>query len=397
MQRDIGNEIIVAIVVVGVLAFALTFAIILSLSSGTTAASTQGTVQAVALTETSPAPENTAPTAATGLVVETATVSLAAPTLVASTNTPAAQSPAPTSTPTRTQEPTARPAVTQTVEPTRQPSPTPTLTETVLPSKTSTHTPTVTASPSPAPTRTPTRQPTATPTLTPTRQPTATHTPTPTPSLTSTATRTPTAVPTLTPTVTATPEPAIAGPRVFCIAPFGWRPYVVQAGDTLTSIARATGSNVLDLQVANCLDRTVTIAAGDVIYVPRLPGEPVQTAVPGQVVNITPVGELQPAGCTNPNAIISEPAARARVGTRFAVRGTAAGNNFGYYALEVRSDFVTVYTPYLTSAQPVVNGELGVIDRGTVFAPGVYWIRLSVFDQAGGINTARCAIPVYFE
>lgn len=387
MQRDIGNEIIVAIVVVGVLAFALTFAIILSLSSGTTAADTPSTAQAVALTETSPAPESTAPAAETdpAVAVETATVSLAQPTHAVSTNTPAAQSSAPTSTPTRTQEPTtARPAATQTVKPTRQPSPTQTLTESA--------------------------QPTATPTLTSTRQPTATLT------STSAATRAQMTVPTLTPTmtptvtfilitvtssptptVTATPEPAIPGPRVFCIAPFGWRPYVVQAGDTLTSIARATGSNVLDLQVANCLDRTVTIAAGDVIYVPRLPGEPVQTAVPGQVVNITPVGELQPAGCTNPNAIISEPAARARVGTRFAVRGTAAGNNFGYYALEVRSDFVTVYTPYLTSTQPVVNGELGVIDRGTVFAPGVYWIRLSVFDQAGGINTARCAVPVYFE
>ncbi len=393
MQRDIGNEIIVAIVVVGVLAFALTFAIILSLSSGTTAAGVLGTPQAVALTETSPAPEGTALAGESDRIVETATISPETPTLASSTNMSAAQSPSPTNTATRTQEPTASAPAAQTAEPTRQPNPTQTLIETATPSSTSTHTPTVTASPSPTPTRTPTPQPTATPTLMSTRQPTATHTPTVEPTMTPTATEASSPMP----TATATPEPALAGPRVFCIAPFGWRPYVVQTGDTLTSIARATGSNLLDLQVANCLDRTVTIVAGDVVYVPRLPGEPVQTAAPSQAVNVTPVGELQPAGCANPNAIISEPAARARVGTRFAVRGTAAGNNFGYYALEVRSDFVTVYTPYLTSTQPVVNGELGVIDRGTVFAPGVYWIRLSVFDQAGGINTARCAIPVYFE
>ncbi len=46
MQRDIGNEFIVAIVAVGVLAFAVAFAIILSLSGGAGQAAT-ATPQAI--------------------------------------------------------------------------------------------------------------------------------------------------------------------------------------------------------------------------------------------------------------------------------------------------------------------------------------------------------------
>lgn len=184
---------------------------------------------------------------------------------------------------------------------------------------------------------------------------------------------------------------------MFCIAPFGWKLYEVQPGDTLTSIARATGSASFDIQVANCLDSAAAVVPGNVIYVPRLPGEPVQTIVPGQTASGTvPLGELRTVGCANPNALITDPLPGAQIAGRFPVTGTAAGSNFGYYLLEVRSDFVTVYTQYLRRDRPVTGGELGVIDS-SVFPPGIYWIRLSVFDQAGSINTARCAIPVYFD
>lgn len=175
------------------------------------------------------------------------------------------------------------------------------------------------------------------------------------------------------------------------------RLYEVQAGETLASIARATGSVAFDLQVANCLGSATAAAPGDVIYVPRLPGEPVQTAVPGQATTDSAlVGGLQAVGCGSPNAQITSPAAGARAAGQVAVTGTAAGAGFGYYLLEVRSEYVTVYTQYLHSAVPVNAGSLGVINSD-VFPPGIYWIRLSVFDQGGGINNARCAVPVYFD
>jgi hypothetical protein len=192
-------------------------------------------------------------------------------------------------------------------------------------------------------------------------------------------------------------EVAISGTRVFCIAPFGWRLYEVEPGDTLVSLARAVGSAAFDIQVANCLGSSGAVAPGDVIYLPRLPGEPVQTVMPGQsTTDSAGVGDLQAVGCSNPDALIVSPQAGGRAAGRVTVTGTAAGRNFGYYLLEVRSDFVTVYTQYLRGAVSVLGGELGTIDS-SVFPPGIYWIRLSVFDQSGGINTARCAIPVYFD
>lgn len=388
MQRDIGNEIIAAIVVVGVLAFALTFAIILSLSSGTTAASPQVTTQPAVLLDLSTTPESTVHISEVSQAAEPTFTLLALPGSLTATNTPAALTFAVTFTPT--QEPTNTP--TSSAELIHQPTPTWTSDAPPTPSNTSTNTATVIAGPSFTPTHTFTRRPTATLTPTPTR--------TLTPTLTSTLTATLTATPIVTSTLTATDtlDSTAVGLRVFCITPFGWQPYAVQSGDTLSSVARATGSTVFDLQAANCLNRTATIAAGDVIYVPKLPDESSQAAALDWGVSPAPVGELQPVGCTNPNAIISEPVTRSRLGSRFAVRGTAAGSGFSYYTLEVRSDFVTVYIPYLIGTQPVVNGELGVIDRGNVLPPGVYWIRLSVFNQVGtSSSAARCAVPVYFE
>ena len=97
-----------------------------------------------------------------------------------------------------------------------------------------------------------TREVTITPTDTPTVTPSIT--PTPTPSIT----------PTPTPSMTPTPTPTPCSPRT------DWPIYFVQEGDTLFSIARATGTSVDALRLANCM-------VGDVIYrgqplrVPRIP------------------------------------------------------------------------------------------------------------------------------
>ena len=64
------------------------------------------------------------------------------------------------------------------------------------------------------------------------------------------------AVPTLVPTV--------------CGPPVGWPIYIVRLGDTLFSIARATGASITQLIVANCLN-SERIYAGQRLFVPRLP------------------------------------------------------------------------------------------------------------------------------
>jgi LysM repeat protein len=97
---------------------------------------------------------------------------------------------------------------------------------------------------------------TATPTDTST--PTATFTPTPTYTFTATATDT------STPTNTPLPTPTA------CVPTYWWPVYLVQRGDTLSSIGRLTGSTVNELMLANCLLDS-RIVAGGKLYVPRLP------------------------------------------------------------------------------------------------------------------------------
>lgn len=80
-------------------------------------------------------------------------------------------------------------------------------------------------------------------------------TPTPTATITSTATAGQTLV---------TPVPTYCGP------PLGWKIYIVRPGDTLFSIARATGATVQQLMLANCLDND-RIRVGQPLFVPRLP------------------------------------------------------------------------------------------------------------------------------
>ncbi len=55
-----------------------------------------------------------------------------------------------------------------------------------------------------------------------------------------------------------------------------WVAYTIQVGDTLTSLAASTFSTVAALMTANCLDNPDDIRAGDIIFLPMMPG-PVPT------------------------------------------------------------------------------------------------------------------------
>jgi len=77
---------------------------------------------------------------------------------------------------------------------------------------------------------------------------------------------------TATRTLGFTPTPTVCGP------PPNWIIYRVKPGDTLFSLARATGTTVEMLMLANCLDNT-NIRVGQALYVPRLP-VPVATSTP---------------------------------------------------------------------------------------------------------------------
>lgn len=135
------------------------------------------------------------------------------------------------------------------------------------PTPSATHTPTGTAS---SPTTGPTSAPTATASPTMTPSPTATLLPGETPP---TETATPTPAPTMTPTSVPTVSQVTAQP---CGRPAGWQPYLVQPGDTLTSLALRSGTTVAAIMNANCLKATV-IYAGQRLYLPRALTYPTQT------------------------------------------------------------------------------------------------------------------------
>jgi len=383
MQRDLGNEVIVAIAAVGILAFAVTFAIILSLSNtpGATATAT------ATLSDTSAIVSQSATSAAlSAFVTATPQITETEPTVIPSdTITPMKPSSATPESTTTEQEPTSS-RVTETVteaatetQPQARPSNTPTrrpptATSTFTPSPTLTRTPTP-IPPTPTPTKTPTRTPTPSPTLTRTPRPTETSGIRPTP------------------TGTRTPE-AISLPGT-CVQPQGWTTYVVRQGDTLLKIARAVGSSLFELQTANCLQDINNIFAGNTIFVPRLPVMPPVPINPIPIPDSTPIiAPIHPEGCTDPNSQITNLQPGQTVSGVFSVMGTANQDDFWYYKLEVRPDFASVYNFYSRSETPVVNGQLGQIDQ-SIFGVGIHWVKLTVLGKSSGAEP--CAIPVIFQ
>jgi LysM repeat protein len=128
---------------------------------------------------------------------------------------------------------------------------------------------------------------------------TATLEPTGTPTSTFTHTPTLTFTPTASATFTSSPSPSVT----LCAPWDFWPVYIVQGGDTLYSLAIATGSSVDELMLANCLPNT-RIDRGQRLYVPRLP----ITTVTPSVTPPTPANspaEFEPdlMSCRYPKAV----------------------------------------------------------------------------------------------
>jgi len=281
--------------------------------------------------------------------------------------------------------------------------------------------------------RTPTRTPTLTPTLTAT-VPTATKTPTKLPSPTFTMTAlvasatpfvpTPTKMPTLTPTLTATvptvsPTPTIQPSPVFtseatataqpsastditqlepCTRPQGWADYTIQRGNTLFSIARAVRSTVRILADVNCLVDADAITTGQVIYIPFLPSQPIQTTTPSaSSPSNFGVFAVSNGSCPSENVSITSPKSGTTLSGTFSVYGTARQNGepFQYYRLEIRPAFSQVYNYLDSKTVEVVNGVLGNINAN-LFDNGVHYLRLTVVNNTGNYPD-ECIIPIVFS
>lgn len=338
MRRDLGGELLVAVAVVGVFAFALIFGITLSLSNQSTTVdqaeeSTAVTVVLDSSTVVATATERVLTVTPTHTQTGTPTgVVLRDPTATRTFPIPWTATPSATSTPSV--EPTATPSVTQTPTPTLTPSETPSESPTVL-------------------------------------------SPTPTLSFTSTAAVLTVSTPTALPGV--------------CLAPSEWRTYAVAAGDTLYAIARAYGTSVGALRMFNCISVDRVPSAGEQLRVPAELLYPIATVLP----LIPPDGQSYSAqGCTNPDAAITNLIPGQVISGVIGIEGAAELPDFASFRLEVRPLTSDAFDLYLVSTD-ATRGSLGQINTAD-YGTGLHTVRLVIARQ-GTTVVETCAIPVIFR
>lgn len=213
----------------------------------------------------------------------------------------------------------------------------------------------------------------------------STRKPTTEPTLTAPPPDTPTAEerPILTTTVTKTPSATLAT----CEIRWDWPVYRVVQGDTLSQIALRANTTTTTILMTNCLQSS-TIHPGQTLHLPRAPVTvtPVVTLSPTSAVisdqGIRPTQSPSDGLCLDVHSTITNPQVGAILSGNQLFYGTAAGEDFAFYKLEIRKedessnvDFVTFFTSY----QPVIDGLLGNL-LTDAFSNGEYWIRLVVVD-----------------
>ncbi len=368
-RRDMGNEVIVALAAIGMLALALTFGIVLTLSR--TVNNNNGTATAVAIL----------PSTANATVNSTENATSAATSSVTSAATAGA-----TAASTATAIKAATVTKPATAAPTQAATRAATTTATATITSTKTNTPTVTDTPTPSDT------PTATFTLVPllpavTSGPPVPSDPPPTGIL-----------PTKASVVTAVPLPPLPGTTVALVTPggtpctlrSGWVVYTVQQGDTLFSISRQAGVTLAELQQANCILNPATIYQGQLLLIP--PGKIILTITPA-VITGTVVTDSGNAGvCPNAAARITSPIDGSAQSGIVTITGTANIPNFSYFVIDYRPAVSSTYSSFGNNLLPVTNGVLGRLDPNPSGLPmGGYVIRLRVINTSGR-GPAPCTI-----
>lgn len=377
--RNRQNELIVAVIVVGILALGLLFGIILTLSTpdenpDEDAEATPvptADVNRLAISDDNPTPP---PIPSFPTEVATDLPSPTEPILPTELSTDK-----PIETPTESIQDTPIPTFTRTIRASNTPSPTPSLTNTAS------------NTPSPTSSRTlrPSRTPSITPSLTFTPSLTRTTRPSPTASYTPSSTFTPSHTPSPAPSLTLTPFPTsletLTATAIACIPLQDWRPYTIQRGDTLFLIALASGITTQTLRDGNCIEGN-TIITGTTILVP--PNSP--------LLNNPPPVIAATEGCEDPTVQITSPSVGATVGTVFTVFGVADYPDWGYYQLELRLQSAPDYILITTNNQRIPpNQALGTIIMQTNYPSDLYWIRISVYNSNNQLAT-RCAVQVRY-
>jgi hypothetical protein len=126
---------------------------------------------------------------------------------------------------------------------------------------------------------------------------------------------------------------------------------------------------------------TITATATATKVPPTLPVRPTATA---QEVAATPVPQVRPAACPDPNRRITAPGINEVVSGNVAVRGTANHLNFDYYKVEVGPGAnPQEWTVVGQLHRAPVSGGLLETFNSAAYPPGVYTLRLVIVDNTG--------------
>jgi hypothetical protein len=151
--------------------------------------------------------------------------------------------------------------------------------------------------------------------------------------------------------------------------------------------------------------RSPTPAPAGVGFVPDTSGVVINENLLGEAVlatptlTPTPVGTLLPnppavVGCNTPNATLQIPANGMLIFDPATVRGTAFVEDFAFYRLEIRGGALDNFAVLSQTTTPVNElGELGIFTP-SVFEPGEYQFRLSVFDVTNTVM-ASCMVNIF--
>lgn len=454
MRRDRQSEVVVAVIAFGMIAVALTFGIVLSLSGqgdddNNDRGESDTTAPPVLIGDTDPTLAIPAPSSED---VATATVGSAGspPTAVAQDATATALPSEtivpteeasvtsvpeqPTETETATSEPSstttfAEPAADSTTEVTETatatgtasstiaPTTPPTATETAVPTNTVTNTPSLTpsatATATPTATDTPTNTATFTNTPSPTSTPTATNTPTFTATLTPSITPSPTITPSFTPSITPTfqskatrvanlkPERTLAVTATITpfptltITPFQLPATAVACEPEASWLPYVVQSGDTLFELAQSVGYNLdAIRQGNCITGDDL--------IAGQTILLPPVAaSRQPTsvgtppnvpGCSNPEVQIRFPRIGDVLTTPVVVRGIANNEFFSFYRLWLSPNPATFLAVAESTTRVEEEASLGTLNVPQ-YPSANYNLVLEVFNQFGSL-VERCVVPV---
>jgi LysM repeat protein len=145
--------------------------------------------------------------------------------------------------------------------------------------------------------------------------------------------------------------------------------YYVRRGDTLAKIGVRFGVSVWTLVTANNIANPNVIYTGQRLYIPKSTYHPPD--------DDTDTGTTVP-GCEH----LAWPKKGSQLSGIVWAKGTADHERFGYYKLEYRKDGLDDWHYITGDESPVRNGVLGAWDTRTV-SDGPYTFRLVIVDQTG--------------